>query len=634
MSEQASELPQKSSLDRFYYGLAVAVAIAMVVFQLLVASPYLLLTSAVQCGVHWGFIGVYFLLTKPLRFKGGRIFDLLLIVITVISVVTLVEMRDNLVAMGGLYTKTQKMVSVAQVVIALIVGFRCVGRTLPIVCIILLAYALWGSNLTGLFRSARMSVERLAPYLMVGNEGMFGMALNTATRFIFLFVLFGSVLSFIGAGEFFVDIAFALFGKVRGGPAQAAVYSSMLMGMVNGSGPANVVTTGTFTIPLMKKTGFDKDTAGAIEAVASNGGQIMPPVMGAVAFLMADSTGIPYAQICFAALVPAVLYYGTLSSSIFSYSHRYNISIASGEHAKTAWAVFKTGWYYFLPLLALIVLMTMGYSAQRVALLTIIGTMIMGLFIDYKRFTLKNLTAICTDTVGGMVSVTTACLLAGIVTGCINVTGLGLKIGGIITAFSGSSLLLLGALSAIVSIILGMGLPTSACYIVLAILVAPAMVKLGVPLMAAHMFILYFGTISNLTPPVALAVFAATGISGGNMWKTGIQSMKMAAAGFVVPFIFIFNDALLLQGDAWDVAIAVVTAIIGCIALPFALFRWIFKDLNWLECILLLPCSIFLMMPKPLWINAVGLAGVIVIVGNAYRIARNRAPSTIEGRAS
>ncbi len=627
MNEQQSAAPRKSTLDSVCDGLATLVAVAMVVFQMLVASPYLLLPTAEQCGVHWGFIAVYFLLVRPFRFKGGRIFDFALIILTVLAVLALVDMRSNLVAMGGIYTGWQKAISIIQVLVALLLGFRCMGRVLPGLCIVLLAYALWGSQLTGFFRSARMSVERLACYLMVGNEGMFGMALNTSTRFIFMFVLFGSVLGFIGAGEFFVDIAFALFGKVRGGPAQAAVYSSMLMGMVNGSGPANVVTTGTFTIPLMKKKGFDSDTAGAVEAVASNGGQIMPPVMGAVAFLMADATGIPYAQICLAALVPAVLYYLTLSSSILSYSCKNRIPVAEGDPAKTTWIVLKRGWFYFLPLLALIVLMTVGYSAQRVALFVVIGTLIMGLFIDHKRYTVKNMLGICKDTVGGMVSVSTACLLAGIITGCINITGLGLKIGAVITDVSGSSLLILGLLTAVVSIVLGMGLPTSACYIVLAILVAPAMIKLTVPVMAAHMFILYFGTISNLTPPVALAVFAATGISGGNMWRTGIQAMKMAAAGFIVPFVFLFDDSLLLNGEWLPVALALLTATVGCVILAFPLFGWAFKNLNWLERLLLLPCSIFLIMPQPLWLNGVGIVATALILGNAYRVSRQGAQS-------
>lgn len=232
----------------------------------------------------------------------------------------------------------------------------------------------------------------MSTYLMVGNEGLFGNDLSTTANFIFLFVLFGSVLSFIGAGEFFVKIAFAAFGGICGGPAQADIYSSMLMGMVNGSGAANVVTTGTFTIPLMKQTGFDKDTAGAIEAVASNGGQIMPPVMGAVAFLMADATSLPYTVICLASLLLAILYYVTLSISVVAYSHRNRIPVKETEpNAETVWRIFRSGWYYFLPIVVLIVLMVRGMSTQRAALFTILLCVVIGLATNYKRFTVKNL---------------------------------------------------------------------------------------------------------------------------------------------------------------------------------------------------------------------------------------------------
>lgn len=619
----SSAIEKKASgIDRLADILATLVAVGMVVYQLLVASPLLLLTSSIQSGIHWGFIGVYFLLVKPLRFKGGRILDLAMIVLTVMAVVSLIQMRSNLQAVGGLYTDFQKFISIAQIIIALIIGWRAMGSVLPIVCIVCFAYGLYGSYIPGMFNAARMTLMRLSTYLMVGNEGLFGMALNTSAQFIFLFVLFGSVLAFIGAGEFFVDIAFSLFGKVRGGPAQAAIYSSMLMGMVNGSGAANVVTTGTFTIPLMKKTGFDKNTAGAVEAVASNGGQIMPPVMGAVAFLMADATSIPYIQITMAALVPAILYYLTLSVSVFTYSHKHRIPISTGDPEKTPGRILKKGWFYFVPLIMLVALMVMGISAQRAALYTILVTFVIGLIVDHKRFTLRNLAKVCTDTVNGMIGVAVACMLAGIITGVINITGLGLKISGLITVVSGSSLLLLALLTAVICIILGMGLPTSACYIVLAILVAPAMTGLGVPVIAAHMFILYFGTIASLTPPVALAVFAACGISGGDMWKTGLQAMKFAAAGFLVPFIFVADDTLLLVGTVPHIAFAILTALFGCAVLALALGRWCFRDLHWMESVLLLPCAIFLIMPHPLWLNAIGAVGAAVILLNAWHSSK------------
>jgi TRAP transporter 4TM/12TM fusion protein len=395
------------------------------------------------------------------------------------------------------------------------------------------------------------------------------------------------------------------------------------MGMVNGSGAANVVTTGTFTIPLMKKTGFDKDTAGAIEAVSSNGGQIMPPVMGSVAFLMADATSLPYSVICLAALLPAVLYYITLSTSVAAYAHKHKIPVKQKEEGEeTTGEIFKKGWFYFLPIIVLIALLIMGISTQRAALITIVLCIVIGLLTDRKKFTAKNLIELCESSAKSIMTVSIACMIAGIIVGSINITGFGLKISGLITAASGGHIFVMGVLAAIVCIILGMGLPTSACYIVLAVLVAPAMVSLGISTISSHMFILYYGVVAAITPPVALAIFAAIGISGGDMWKTGLQALKLAAAGFVIPFIFLYNNDLVMYHPATDsfgfsagVVLAFVTAAIGCMFMAVALFRWCFRDLKWFESVILLICGVLLMLNEPLVLNLAGfVVGIVVVI--------------------
>lgn len=396
-----------SGMDKFCGCLSVAVAIVLTLFHLLAASPLLTLNNTSQAVIHGALIVSYFLLTKPMKWKKlSRPVDFLFIIITVIAAYEVIAMRNNNAASANLYSPFQQYISMVFVVVALIVAYRALGPVLPTLSLLFLVYTLIGRYLPGAFATAKVTMTRMGTYLMVSSEGLFGSALSTAANFIFLFVIFGSVLAFIGAGEFFVDISFAAFGKFCGGPAQAAVYSSMLMGMVNGSGAANVVTTGTFTIPLMKKTGFDKDTAGAIEAVASNGGQIMPPVMGAVAFLMADATSLPYTTICLAALMPAVMYYLTLSVSIFSYSHKNHIPVkAPDPDAPTVWQIFKKGWFYFLPIVALIGLMTMGLSTQRSALLTIILCVVIGLLTNPKKFTPQNLKQLCVDSAKSIMTV-------------------------------------------------------------------------------------------------------------------------------------------------------------------------------------------------------------------------------------
>lgn len=553
------------------------------------------------------------------------LFDLALIVLTILTAIEVITLRNSNDAGSTLYTKYQYFVMISFSFVALVVGFRALGKILPTLCILFIVYGLFGRYLPGIWECARMSVNRFGSYLAISSEGLFGSSLSTAANFIFLFVIFGSVLGFIGAGEFFVKIAFAAFGRVCGGPAQAAIYSSMLMGMVNGSGAANVVTTGTFTIPLMKRTGFDADTAGAVEAVASNGGQIMPPVMGAVAFLMADATGLSYANVCTAALIPAVLYYLTLSVSVLAYSHKHRIPVKEpSPDDETVGQIFKKGWYYFVPILMLIGMMTMGYSTKRAALLTIIVSMVIGLITNRKNFTAKNLIALCVDSAKSMMSVSIACMIAGIIVGAINITGFGLKISGIIATIAGNSIFVMGLLTALICIMLGMGLPTSACYIVLSILIAPAMVAIGVSLPAAHLFILYYGVIAAITPPVALAVFAAIGISGGNMWKTGLQAMKLGISGLLIPFVFLWNNDLLFYNVATQsfvmspvVILSVLTAFMGCSIIGLALFGWCGRDLKMPERIVLIPCSVFLMMNKPLWLNGVGFVVAALVLGKA-----------------
>lgn len=605
--------------------LAQAVALVLCVFHLLAASPFLTLNNTEQAVIHGALVVIFFLMVRHLKGKGGKAFDLLLIVITLLAAYEVIQMRNSNSASAVLYSDYQQVLSMIFVLVALVVGYRALGKILPTLCVAFLAYTLLGRYLPGMWATAKVTAARMGTYLMVGSEGLFGNALSTAANFIFLFVIFGSVLSFIGAGEFFVKIAFAAFGKVCGGPAQAAVYSSMLMGMVNGSGAANVVTTGTFTIPLMKKTGFDADTAGAIEAVASNGGQIMPPVMGAVAFLMADATSIPYTTICLAALLPAILYYVTLSTSIAAYAHRKRIPVREPDpDAETTWQIFKSGWYYFLPILVLVALMVQGFSTQRSALLTILLCFAIGIVTDHKKFTAKNLIELCDQSARSIMTVSIACMIAGIIVGSINITGLGLKISGIITSLAGGSILVMGILTAFVCIFLGMGLPTSACYIVLAVLVAPAMVDLGISVISAHMFVLYYGVVAAITPPVALAVFAAIGISGGDMWKTGLQAMKMAVSGFVIPFIFLYNNDLLMFHPATGqfgfsamVGLSFVTAMLGCIIMALGLFGWFYRDFKRYERIVLLVCAVCLMLNEPLWLNGVGFLAAAVILISA-----------------
>ena len=592
-------------------GLLVFLGLSLGLFHLYTAS-FGILPGYFQSSVHWGLISTIIFLLKPLKNKYLRVMDYAFILINWYIVYYLISVQDELVTRAGAYTTLEVVLGVLAITIGFEAARRTIGYILPVLCLVFILYAMFGMYFPGALQTANFSIDRISPYLYTGSDGLFGQVIYVSAQFIFLFVLFGAVLNITGAGNFFVNLSYAVSGKIAGGPAQAAVLSSMLMGTINGSGAANVVTTGTFTIPLMKKVGFKPAYAGAVEAVASNGGQIMPPVMGAVAFLMAEITGFSYVSICIAALVPALLYYITLSVSVYFNAKRYNFKGLSQKELPSFKETLKDGWLYLAPLLILIVLLVMGYSPQRTAFVAIVATFIVGFIKDRANMTLKNILDAFFDAAKGIGPIAAACLLAGVIMGIINLTGLGIKISGILESLSGGNLLIALLLTMVTSLVLGMGLPTSAAYLILAVLVAPALVKMGVSLMAAHLFILYFGALSTITPPVALSVFAAAGIAESNVWKTGVEAVKLASAGFIIPFMFAYDNVLLLEGDSLINSItSISTALLGCVVLAMSLMGWFMLNLRILTRVVLFAGAIMLMIPVLTW-SLLGI-GLIVI---------------------
>ena len=608
-----NEIPSKNSKIKIADLCILIISISMALFHMYTAS-FGIMPSYAQAAIHWALVGSYILITKPMKFKGGRIIDIALIALNIFLSVYQLIIQEKFVKTAGVYSQFEIYLSIAAILLALEIARRAIGKTLPIIAILFLAYALFGHNLSGILRTVPFSIERIAPYLYTSSDGLYGQTLYVSAQFIFLFVLFGAILDMTGAGEFFVNIAFALTGRVRGGPAQAAIYSSMLMGTINGSGAANVVTTGTFTIPLMKKVGFKPAMAGAIEAVASNGGQIMPPVMGAVAFLMAEMTGIEYGKIAIAALPAAILYYVTLSMSVYVDANKRQIPITPKEERLNPIKVMKEGWLYLVPLAVLVSMLITGFSAQKSAFYAIIISIFVGFIKNKESMNPKRFAQALKEAASGIGPIAAACLVAGIVMGVINMTGLGLKISGIIISLADGRLIVALILAMLTSLLLGMGLPTSAAYMILAILVAPAIVNMGVSPMAAHLFILYFGALSTITPPVALSTFAAAGIAGSGLWETGIAAMKLAVSGFIIPFIFCYSEELILVGSTGDIIFALCTATIGCCILSVALGGWFKVNLGIVSRLILVPCAILLIMPKPVIANFIGLAITIAVL--------------------
>jgi len=486
--------------------------------------------------------------------------------LSVLACLYLASENQELVSRSGNPTPLDLVAGGVMVVLVLELARRATGWGLVTVCIMALAYAFSGPYLPGFLAHRGYGPTRIVEQLFLSTEGIWGVPLGVSADFVYLFVLFGVVLDTAGGGALLIALANKVAGRTRGGPAKTAAVASAFMGSLSGSAVANVVTTGTFTIPLMKRAGFQPFFAGAIEAAASTGGQLMPPVMGAGAFILATWTNIPYLEVAAAAIIPAILYYAALLAAI-----HFRASAMGIEPVREA-SSEKIGdkLHLLLPLGAIVLLLAMGRSPMRAAFWGVISALVMAFLRPATRPSLPELGEVMERGGRGAVQVAAACAAAGIVVGVASLTGIGLRMSELIVTVSGGNLLAALMLTAIGSIILGMGLPTTAAYVVLAALGAPALVQLGVPLLAAHLFIFYFGCISNVTPPVSLAAFAAAGISGSPALKTAMTAAILAGAGFLVPFMFVYGPELLLIGTPVEIMLAFVTGLLGVIALASA----------------------------------------------------------------
>ncbi|MDI7247540.1 MAG: TRAP transporter permease [Bacillota bacterium] len=557
--------------------IVVLLAVAMCVFHLYTAAFGTML-AMYQRAVHWVFISVLVFLTYPIG-KGKRsnllgAVDLLLIGATVVAGAYLLVFYDDILLRLGVPTTADVVLGTITMLIVLETARRTLGWALPILAMIMLAYAYLGPYLPGLLAHRGYPLSRVASQMYLTTEGIFGMAIGVSATFIVVFVAFGSFLEKSGAGKFFVDIANAAMGHVAGGPAQAAVWSSALMGTISGSPVANVVTTGTFTIPLMKKTGYEPHYAGAVEAVASSGGQIMPPIMGVGAFLMAELIGVPYATIAKAAIIPAVLYFLTLGIAVYLEARRLGLKGTPRSELPSVWRTLVAGIPYLIPLAILIYLLASGYSPLKSAFFAIVAIAVLAAFGLTDRMGIREIIQAMNSTAKSVAPVATACACAGIIIGVTTLTGLGLKLSTLVVEWSHGLTFVGLVLTMLVSLVLGMGLPTSAAYLVLAVLGGPALEKMGVPILAAHLFIFYFGCISTITPPVALAAYAAAGIAGSDPMRTGWTASRLGIASFIVPYMFVYGPPLLLQGKLAEIMLSVPTALIGGFFLATGAAGW------------------------------------------------------------
>lgn len=531
---------------------------------------------------------------KGMSREGVAWYDLLLIVMSLSSTLYIVffpDRRDEAL-LSGTATKVCIVASFILVIAILEATRRMVNTVMAIIAALFVLHLFIGPHLPGIFSTFPFSLERVTTLFYFSTNGIFGLPVTVAFTIIAAFLLLGSFFENSGAGRFITDLAFAVTGHWAGGPAKAAVIGSSLLGTMTGATVANIVTTGTITIPLMKKNGFSPNMAGAVECCASNGGQIMPPVMGITAFLIAEILGMPYSHVCLAAIFPALLYYLALFVQIHFHSLKTGLRGLPRQDLPSVKAVFKEGWFYLIPIFVLIYCLAgLHLPVQHCGLYSALSAVVVAI-IDFERRkeTRKNLREWISwfsrgleGTSRSLLVPAVACAAAGLIIGSIDTSGFGFRLSNVLVKASGGNLFFLLVLTAVASFILGMGMTSIPCYLILVILVAPAMVKSGVVPMAAHLFVFYWGIMSFITPPVAVGAYVAAGIAKGEPMRTGYIAMRLAFVSYVVPFVFVYNPGLLLAGSWNSVVWSVITASIGVIAIAIAFEGFLYVRLKWIE---------------------------------------------------
>ena len=504
----------------------------------------------------------------------------------------------QLISQAGSYTQFDMTIAIIAIILLLEACRRVVGLPILIVVSCFIAYAYFGNYVPSYFSHRGFSLQRIATHLYFTTEGVIGTPLAVCSTFIFLFILFGAFLERTGIGQFFIDIANSLAGKATGGPAKVAVIASALQGTITGSSVANTVSSGSFTIPMMKKMGYRPEFAAAVEAAASTGGQIMPPIMGAAAFLMSEMTGIPYSNIIIAAIIPAFLYFTGIMIMVHLEAKRYGLKGLPPEEIPNFFRLMLSYWYLLIPLVVLVTMMMTGYTPARAALIAIVLSIVVSMFRKETRMDFSTFLGALEAGARNIIGVGVACAVAGMIVGTVTLTGIGLKLANGLLALSGGNILLALFFTMIASIVLGMGVPTTANYVIMATITAPIVLQLGVDLLPAHMFVFYFGIVADITPPVALAAYAGSAIARSNPLKTGVQATKLAIAAFIIPYIFALNPSLLLIGsEPLDIILVTLTALAGMTGVAAATEGYIFAKMNPLIRIVSLIGGLMLIIP-------------------------------------
>jgi TRAP transporter 4TM/12TM fusion protein len=625
--EKPATAPRTSLLK-----IAVAlIAIAMSLYHMYVAAsgpP----EAMIFRGTHLLFAVTLVYLLYPFRSSGGalwRVLDLALLAAgwsAVLHIFLKYEEYTNRIIYIDALTLWDKIWAAAAVIVVLDATRRVLGWALPLTAICFLVYAF----------STHVTLEALMEQVYLSTEGIFGSTLGVSASYVMLFVLFGAFMERSGTGQLFMDFSMSITGHTAGGPGKVAVVSSSLFGTVSGSAVANVMVDGPITIPLMKRTGFRPPFAAAVEAVASTGGQLMPPIMGAAAFVMAEFLVVPYAQITIWAIVPSFLYYLAVFFAVHFEAKRYKLAGVPKSQLPRFGAVMLARGHLFVPILIVLIGLIEGYSAPLCALAGALSCLPLAVLRKATRAGIgwRTVLEALEEGAKNALAVAMACACAGIVIGCVTITGLGIVFTQMVVALSQESLILALVLTAMAGIILGMGMPTTPAYIMMVALLVPAVMKLGAVTPAAHMFAFYFAILSAITPPVALAVFAAASLAKANMWASGFAAMRAAAPAYIVPFMFVYEPLLLLIVNDWSsewlfVVWSVITASVGVICLAASLFGWLFTYAVTWHRVLLFIAALCLIKPG-LITDSIGLV-LLAVVSGVQLVTRRRGALTQPG---
>lgn len=626
MSKYDSESRYRRFKDWKKY-LIIVISVAFCLFQL-----YSILSGKITAQVvratHLAFVMALAYLLFPMKKDMPKDklpwYDVIIAIVGVCSWLYISINFDSLVRRAGIYNTTDIIIGIVGILILFEACRRIVGTPILIISLVFIVYALFGAYAPGFLNHRGYSIQRLVSHLYYNTEGIMGTPIGASATFIFLFIFFGALLDKTGIGQFFIDICNAIAGSYDGGPAKVAVLTSAMFGTVSGSSVSNTVGTGSFTIPMMKSLGYRPEFAGAVEASASTGGQLMPPIMGAASFLMAESLGIPYKEVAKAAIIPAILYFTGIFIMVHLEAKKTGLKGLSRDSLPKIGELLMKKGYLVIPLATIIYFFVLGKTAIYAGLMGIIAAGLVAIInsivdIILKRersFTFNDLIDVFVNGARNIISVAVACAMAGIIIGVITLTGLGLKIGAGLISISGGVSILLLMLTMISSIILGMGVPTTANYLITSTIAAGAIIGLGFEPLAAHMFVFYFGIIADVTPPVALAAMAGAAIAKSDPLKTGFEATKLSIGAFIIPYMFIFNPQILMINTTFvEVIPILITSLIGMFGVSAGLDGYVFRKCNFIERILFIAAGLLSIYPEFYTdIIGIGLIAALIIL--------------------